>query len=416
MAINITRLATCWGKLVGALNELNTFRATTLGTRATTLKSQYASINDTLDDDIDETLLAEQAANDVWVSYLGAKVVEVLKDEVLNDRPFADTSTLGLLTELARQMGVSGDSFRTSPSTVVTAAIGSPTGTPTFWVSTVDPYTGVAGDFVLPDVYLFRAADAASLSVTGNALVSPPTNGDWPKGGGVITGVTVTDPSVTTVGTDSGFESWTSPTVLSSWTTVSGSISQVVHGTGLAVQVTGTGGSINPLKQLVGVSAPGVYAVHASLRRTAGAGSGNVTIRLENDAGTQIGALTFTQSVAGLTGSFASYTGTLHVPAGVTGNVWLSFTTNAGGTDTIQIDDVALVIPVDLYQNGPKVVVFKGATNTVLGDAWTVTVTNTVTPISGSLIRGVDRLAGFAAYPVRLPTSGAPTQADALVS
>lgn len=416
MAINLTRLATCWGKLVGALNELNAFRGTTLNTRVNTLNTQFTAIDSTLDDDLPAAKSSAIAANDGWVSYLGQKALAVLKSEVQNDRNVADTSTLGLLQEVQRQMVTGAQTFDSSPSTATVAAVGVPTGAPAFVTSVIDPVNGLGCDFILPDVFVMRAVTPTQLTVAGNTIVSPSTRPTWPGGNQIVTTVSLIDPSAGGIGADSGLESWASGSALNSWTTVSGAIAQVSHGSGFAASIPGTGAAIVPLRQKVSVSAGGVYAVSVSLRRSVGAGTGTLTVVFENAAGTQIGSTSLSQSIPALSTSFAQKTATLYVPTGTTGDVYLSLHCDHAAGNTIEVDDFCLATPTRLGTNGVYLTVFVGATAMVYGDTWTLTVANTGVATT-SLVRGLDRLFGLSAYPVRLPTvGGGSTLNDTLVS
>ena len=223
MAIDYGRLFEALGKLCGGLNEWNTARGSELDARVAELRTQLVGIGPDLDDSLTASRNTAVGAGDSWVGYLANAASNALRTEVLNDRPLTDTGFGSCLAELVRQMTIDGQSLATSPATVGSVtAIGSPVGTPRFLVSDLDPITGAASNFVLPDVYIVTATAPTVFSVSGKSAVRP-TDPTWPTGTGVNTSVTQIDASATSLGADPGFETWSgSPAVPTFWTTVAG--------------------------------------------------------------------------------------------------------------------------------------------------------------------------------------------------
>lgn len=418
MAINFTRLSTAWGKLFGALNEWNVARGSTLTTRVGTLRTQFNGIDGDLEDGLSTTQSSAIAAGETWTSYLADRVVAVLASEVKNDRPFADTSTVGLLKELDRQMRVAGESYKTSTCTTATAAIGVPAGNPRIVTSDMDALTGGRSDFLLADVLLLRCQGSGLYALTGNSSVTPATYPTWPGGAGIATFVTEVNPATTSVGLDPGFDQWTSPTAPTYWT-VTGAVAQnadTPDGSAYSCQFTGTGALIS-LRQTLSVVAGQVLNVHFDAKKTASpANTGTLVVRLEDAAGNALSG-NVTVNVSAVTGSWVGYTGTLWVPTTVTGTVYVAFRYTGGVGDICRVDRLSLTEATLLYPAGLRLTVFTGPTAAVLNDAWTLTTTvDGGTTLSTQMIRGLDRLIGLASLPVRLPTNSVPTQADALVS
>ncbi len=432
MAIAFTTLFTALGKVVGALNEWNTARGSTLTSRVSTLRTQLTNI----DADLDATLTSDAAlavaSGDAWTSALVTYATNLVTEAVLNDRALTDTSFNSCLTELVRQMGVASESLNNYPATVGSAtSVGSPTGTPTFVISDVDQYTQAASNFTLPDVY-YLTYNGSGHAVQGLGADTNSTRPTWPSGTGVNTLVTETDASATSLAADPGIEEWddSTPPELVDWemlsgtygTTVSRATDTPITGVGTyCLQLLGDAGTgATPLKvrQQVSVAANSVYYVHAYLKRTANpANTGTLTIGLRDSSGNLLsGTSSISVATSACATSWTAYTAVIAVGANLPsdGLVYLEIRYNAGNGDTIRVDQVALNELPALYTAGVRLAIVKGATASVVGDTRTITVTR-ATP-TASLIRGIDRLLNLKSYSVRIPCSGSPTQADALVS
>lgn len=429
MAINFTRLFTALGKVCGALNEWNTSRGSTLTTRVSTLRTQFTGIDADLDDDLTTNQNNAVTSGDVWVSYLTQMCQRLVIDEVLNDRPQTDQQFTACLTELVRQMGVAAESLATSLATVGSVtAVGAPTGTPTWVVSDLDALRQARSDWTLPDVLLLTAVGNTSVNVQGQAAVTPETRPTWPTGAGVNTTLTQINAATTSLGADPGFESWLAGPPISpvSWTILSGTagttVSQAsdtpVTGQGTySLQLLGDGTTLK-VRQQVTVSAGECYFLHAFVKRTANpANTGTLTVSLRDSAGTLLsGTSNISILTSAASGSWTANTAALVTPKNLPtdGLVYLEIQYNGGVGDTLRLDQVALNLLPTLYTGGLRLAVVKGVTATVTGDAWTHT--TTLASPTAAFIRALNRLLALTNYSVRIPTSGAPTQANALVS
>lgn len=432
MAIAFTTLFTALGKYVGALNEWNTARGATLTSRVATLRTQLGNVGSDLDITLTSNQTSAIGSGEGWVSYLKSICWSTLGQAVLTDRPQTDTSQTGLLTELVRQMNVASENLATSVATVGSAtAVGAPTGTPTFVISDMDAITQAASNWTLPDVMLVTGVSATSVTVQGQSIPTAVTYPAWPSGSGVNTSITLLDASTTSIGTDPGFESWlTGPPITPSLWSITVGTAAVTVIRQADTPITGVGTycmqllgdattSATPLRvrQSVTVQPSTVYYVHAFLKRTANpANTGTLTIGLRDSAGT---LLSGTSSVSIVTGSIATSwtanTAVICTPKTIpSGGAYLEIRYNPGNGDSVYVDQVALNALPALYTGGLRLALVKGATDVVAGDAWTITTTRANPTLS--LIRGLNRLMSLDGYSVRIPTSGAGTQGDALVS
>ena len=426
MAIAFTTLFTALGKICGGLNDWNTARGSSLDSRISTLRTQVTGISPELDANLTTAGDSAVAGAEVWPSYLASLAADTIKAAVLADRPQTDTSFSGCLTELVRQMGVSSESLADNAATVGAAsAVGAPTGTPKFVVSDLDGYTQAASNFCIADVLniVLQSADVAA--VQGKSATSSQTHPDWPSGSGVNTSLTLVNAATTSIGSDPGFESWNTgpPVTPTNWTIVSGTAGTTVSratddpvsGT-YSLQLLGDGSTLN-LRQAVSVSANTVYFIHAFVKRTANpANTGTLTISLRDASGTLVsGTTSISVATSAAATSWTANTTALATPATLPASgVYLDIRYNGGVGDTLRLDSVALNPLPALYTGGIRLAIVKGITAGVYGDTWTQTTTR-ATP-TASFIKQLNRLLSLTSYSVRIPCSGAPTQADALVS
>lgn len=432
MTIAFNTLFTALGKLVGGLNEWNAARGATLTSRVSTLRTQFNNIGPDLADNLTTNANGNIASGQGWVGYLGQSCWDSVRQAVLNDRPQTDASNTGVLIELVRQMGVNAQSLAQAPATVGSVtAVGVPTGAPTFVVSDLDALTQARSDWTLPDTLLFTGLGANSVTVQGLAVPPAVTYPTWPSGTGVNTTLTLTDASTTSIGSDPGFEQWLAgpPIVPSQWTifvgtggtTVSRVTDAAITGVGsYALQLLGDGtttGTPLRVRQAVSVQPSTAYYLFAYTKRTANpANTGTLTVALRDVNGNLLaGTSAISLATSAIGTSWAPQQAALVTPKAIpTGGAYLEIRYNPGIGDTVELDQVALNPLPALASGGLRVAVVKGSPDVAPGDQWTLTTTATTPTLS--LIRGLDRLMSLASYSARIPTGGAPSQLDALVS
>lgn len=458
MAINFTRLFTTLGYHVGALNELNTFRGTTLGSRATTLTTQYVSavaVYGDLVSGLTGVLANARSASDGYVADLKSHATTALVNEVVADRPLTNASTTTALAELRRQMIIGGESLNDCPGTVTVAAVGSPVGDPTFVFGTKDPVTGKTTDFIVPDVYLIQcsgdrsnggSAFACAHSVVGKPADALPTDASYPSGTGIDTAFTETDPATDGgLVTNGGFSDWTVTNTPDDWTLGASTLAGThvfqkstdgprgVTASDKSLRLVGDGSVLVKLRQAVTVTPNTAYTVHFRVKKVADPGTDwGVTVRLVDASFAALaGPGALVNSVTSATaGSVASdwtnvSTGQFVTPTTLPTAVYVEIvfhqfssvsTAPASGAE-VYVSHVSVQSADTIYEGGPSLVVFSGTTDSVQGDARTATAALTSGVPKDYLIRGIDRLIGLAGSTTPIPTvsGGGETQTDALI-
>lgn len=427
MAIAYTTLFTALGKIVGGLNEWNTGRGATLTTRVSTLRTQATGIDVDLDGDLSVQQDSAVSSGDGWTGYLGTLASNCLIDAVVNDRPQTSQTFSACLTELVRQMTNDSENLATSVGTVGSVTTVAATGTPTFVITDLDPYTQIASNFTLADLILFTAKGDGTVTVQSQAAASPVTSPSWPSGAGVNTTLTQVDASTTSLGADPGFESWTvgPPPTPVSWTMVAGTAGTTVN-QATDTPITGVGtyclelvGDTTTLRvrEPVTLQANTVYYLHAFVKRVAHpADTGTLTVAVRDSSGNVVsGTSSISVATSAASASWTALTAKLATPATLpAGGCYLEIRYTGGIGDTLHLDQVVINAPTLLGNGSIYAAVVKGATATVALDQWTVTITR-ASP-TASLIRGLNRLLSLTSYTSRIPTSGAGTQGNALVS
>jgi len=453
MAIDYTTLRARWGKIIGALNEVNTYRGTTLAARVTTLISQFSSANPSVTSGIYDAQTSALSSFSSWLSYLTGLVNDALFTAVNNDRsvPFTDIDACGV--ELVRQMTNDAQTFNDSPCSYAFAAVGVPTGDLSF-VYTDRDATGLASDYAIPDRLLFTVtADAdrggtrwaETIAVVGKLADTAATDAGYPTGAGINTTIQVTDPDVSGGAvTDGSFNNYTSSN-FDSWTRLTGNTSSTVNqaaedyrngANGKSLNLVSNGTNVTGVRQNITVTAGQIKAVcfrvkavnsalttakvHVSIRRqdTDALLTDPQSANLQTSSGTMAGI--------GV-GSWAAYTAVFVMPnyipsSGVYLDIRLAdgttVTTPATVATAAYVDHVSIIDMPAQYNAGPRIVIFSGKTGLLITDQWQLTITLASGTISGYIVRGVDRLIGLRSRTWRLPTvsGGTETLTDAAIS
>lgn len=423
MAINYTRLFTTLGKVVGGLNEVNTYRGTTLGTRANTLAARF----DAALQDVAEGLYPARddgrAAMDGWVSYLQQLATDTIVAEVVADRPLVARELAACLVELRRQMVIDAQSLEDSDAAVVV--------TPTLvngdalLIGTTLQTDGLPAQLALPDTYNVSVPLGAYegdtqysevIAIQGTTAANPVTNWDWPAGSGIDTTTAILDPHSNlglTNGRLSSLTGWTQSG--GSWTTGAATAAPRPGYTSNVAKFAPSGAS-GFVSQPVTILGQTVYAwTFKVYKHTSGTQNWSVGVRLKDGAGTTIGSLTQTFTAASLSTGWNIKAGFFVTPKSWSGQA--SFEVNYSSivaSSNLELAHAGLVAPVSLYPGGPTLVAFSHSQPMSKSDKWVAAVTIGGT---GALHRGIDRLVDIkSTIPIGLPTSVTHTQADALVS
>lgn len=451
MAINFDRLFERLGKFVGGLNEVNTYRGTTLQDRVSDLAALFTTVNPDVVSGIYSANDSAVSSFSAWLTYLSTTAKTIIQEEVYNDRPITNDFN-SAYAELVRQMVAGTESLNSVPSTVTVTAGGSNVSDGHVIFTNKDG-TGQAQDLMIPDSYLIQVVNdqnrsgtayAESGSLGGKLADSNPMDYTYASGSGQAATVRFVDPALTTsaLNTDPGFSTWTT-NVPTYWTVATGTSGTNVFqvsadprsgGSGLAARLVSTG-SLVKLRQTISTIRPNtVYAVSFKVKViTTTTTNFRISMRLVNassgatfaDDAATTHVVTSTASNSINDGNWHSFSGFLITPkvppsAGVALEIVMASASDitAGSTATCEgyVDHAHLSAANQLYTGGPYYQMYSNLLAAVTGDNWTVAV---VVPSSGDmedyLIRGIDRLVNLRSLSVRMPTSGSPTQADALV-
>lgn len=449
MAINSSRLATRIGHILASLNELNTYRGTTLAARVVTIEGDYPTVNPDLTDGLYPARDSAVASLDGWVSYLGGLLEDVIVAEVKNDKNLPNPSLRNCLIEWRRQMVVATDTLQASPVTLGSVTdVGTPTSNPQF-VKTAKDGTGVVQDLIVPDSFLIeinqddqRGASTYSelYTIVGKAAENQATDYGYATGNGVDTSKTLIDPAIDQLTTDADFNNWTVANTPDDWTIVATAaagtnvfkaLSDPRDSDGFSLRLLSTAsGSIKLRQDITASLKPNtVYGVHFKqspiANGSATAANVSVTVRLVNASGSVIADDAGTNNT--LSGSAHSvvtvgsgwnhgYSSVFITPTTLPSTVYFEIVqaADAAGADDY-IDHVCLVELEPLYTGGPYLDAFSGTLRAVEADAWTWAITLTTGTLSGYIVRGLDRFLDLKGLGVRLPTAASPSISDSLI-
>lgn len=452
MAIDSDALAAELGKIFGGLNEINTYRGTTLAARVSDLRTVYST--DPLDilTGLTDAQASTGSSMDTLVQYLTGRVSDTIIKTVNADRKLPTADINSALVEWNRQLRNAADTFNDCPVTATKADVGTPTADYTF-VSSVKDANGKAIDFGVPDVYLITvAADAdrggtrwaETLSLVGKEADAFVTDASYPTGVGLATTIIVIDPDTNGgVVTDGTFDDYTAG-AFTSWTRFTGTTaadSVRVAGdyrngsSGFALNLISDGTDVPGVKQTLHIAPSTRYAVYFAVKAidaTLTTAKVHVSLRrADTDAivadafGTNCTVSSSTLATIGV-GSWAKFSAVFVSPqyipeAGLYLDIRLAdgttVTTPATANTAVYVDHVS-VQPLDpLYTGGLCLAVFSGIVQPLLTDQWTLTVALAAGSMSSYMIRWLDRTIGLAGRDFLLPTlaGGSETLADSLI-
>jgi hypothetical protein len=426
MAISLTGTGSLFarvGKIAYNVNSINSFRGTadlsaasvsSIGVGVTAIDAQYASAQQQLVGDLYRQRDTARLTLSGYTSYLSSLASQTLVEMANDDAALPAKTVTNAATKLITQMIGAGslsnpDNDVNANTVTVSTAIGSAnTGTATVAASVVGP-DGRNREYAIAETITLTArSDSQSGTATEGreswALTTPAPQGDqlswdWPKGSGAATTVTAaaSTGSVTKI-VNGDFEDFTA-NVPDKWTVLTG-----VAGTDIlraATPYTGTyslsflgdGATLSAVRQVFDNSTTGtsykllpntVYAVRYRVKMSSTPAAGVLGLSITNSSGTILTndfatSQTVSKALTGVSTTWVDVTGFFQTPAIMnSGPYYLKFhlTTAITATHTAYIDDLVMLAPSPIYRGGPYVVVFAGATPTVIGDTLTVTVAN----------------------------------------
>jgi hypothetical protein len=217
--------------------------------------------------------------------------------------------------------------------------------------------------------------------------------------------------------TNGDWESWSNTDTPGSWTLVAGTAGTHIlredtnkYRGDYALRLKGDGAVFPTVKQTFSagqITARRMYCVSVRLRRSAGAAAGSLNIVMTGTGYTAGVTEQIDTTVAGgLTTSYVLHQFFFVAPASVPDDFALTiaqYSTALTAGESIYVDDTILTeVP---YHGGVGAVVVPGSTPFVVGDQFTFTLSQTAGVLQDFFRR---------AFAVILPSSGAPTLADAL--
>lgn len=450
MAINTTRLATRLGHLLASLNEVNTYRGTTLIARVGTIEGDYTSVNPDLIGSLYQDRDSAITSMDSWIQSLSSRIEGVIVKEVLNDKLIPNPSLSNCLEEWIRQMKIAADTFQNSPCTIGSVTnVGSPTSA-TQWVTTAKDGTGVVQDLIVPDSYLLDiVADdqrggtkyGETYSLVGKQADGVNTDYTYPTGYGLDTTKQILDPAVDKIALNSDFNTWTVANTPDNWTIASGVAGTNVFrvaddcrdgADGFCLRLLSTASGTLKLRQDITTSlTPNtVYGVHFKVKPVANGSATSsavtVNVRLVDGSGTVIADDATTNNAKASSahsvvtvgsGWGNGYQTVFITPSTLPSTVYLEITqiSDAAGADDY-IDHVSLTQLTPIYPGGPYLEGFSATVRAAQNDAWTWAVTLTTGVVSTVIVRGLDRFLDLKSLGMRLPTAGSPSQSDSLIT
>jgi len=450
--LNISTLTTRWGKGFGGVNEVNTFRGTTLFTRAdsisalyTTAATQAAVVGDLYEDTQD----AADGLEDIYTTYIDI-VRNTLVQMSVDDSTYPiGTDDATLLKKLIADMAAQAESFLLPTVTIggsatfvaataVTTELGAPKGTGTIIGSIIEPRTGRVKIYAVPEtVRLVCGTDSytggatsgfETFGVDGEGAVAT-THPNWPTGSGASVEMTSATSENSTLVQNAYFNDWdtTNTNEIEDWTTANLtpgttiSRSADVYVGDYAVALTEAPINAELSQTVANLTGAQNYAVGLRMKRPGTITAGVITVALRDASGTILqdaagNNLSFTISLAGASGSYTltSAAFALQRAFPTTVKASIKVTTAMAAAETVLLDTFEIQPMQSLYTGGPDIGFFPGSTGWADRDTYTLAVANNAG--TTTFIRQIDRVYDIKSLELDVPVSGSPTVNNALIS
>lgn len=454
------------GLVGGILGDINAIRGgavtanvasgAAMTTRVANMLTYWAGTTDNRQviDGIFAALSGFQSSQSGFLTTLQADCQNTVIKMADQDVALASKTITAALSLLITQMTTAAASVNASVSAAgAMTAVGSPNGTPAIVASMVDA-KGVALQYPFPETLTFTVTSdsqgGATLSqepfrVDGQASVSDTLSNLWPGGSGV-TGVNLptVDASQSNAGgnalQNSDFETVTNANIPDNWVKAVGTIGadilvsgSVAYTGSKSLEFAGDGATLSEVRQQFNTAASTslgaggtpyqlkpltVYHYNFWIKMSATPAAGVLVIDLYdgsaviNDAAGTPNSKS--QSLTGISTTFVKVSGAFRTPAVLSASQFLRLrlSTAIDAGKNLFIDRLGFTPAQQLYQGGPFVAAFSGATKLITGDAWTVAITNTY----GGFQKLFERLFGMRALGLVIPNSGSPTVSDSLIA
>jgi hypothetical protein len=459
------------GRIFGGLADLRSIQGGTVttavasgaswATRGTNIEADAAE-SPAVSDQIDghwTAIASWRSAQSSLFTSMRSLAEKVVIRQVDLDASLATKDITTALKELIRQMKSSGDDIADSTvSAGAQTAVGSPTGTAKAVVSIYNRDGYVLQTPFAETLRFTTASDAQtggatarneSMTVRGKAAVTDVAAYDWPSGSGCNVTVNLIDAQADNsrgnLLYNGDFETFLSTHTPQDWVmsvgvagtdyTAAGS-SDALTGSN-AMKFIGDGSTLTVMRQTFDTAhsttlgAGGTpaelepnqqYAVGMWLKRNTALAAGVLRVRLTDGDNTVTSdvagtANSFTIDLTALTGSYVFYSGVFRTPAVTPTSGYkleLAQTTAHDTGEFYYLDDIAFAKMTPLYNGGPSVAVFAGATNTVKDDQWTVAISCTM----GGFASWLERVFSLRDKGLQFPydSAGGETVADSLIA
>ncbi len=443
-------LFTRLGKIINLINQINTFRSTTLTTEVDDITDEYGDDRQDLVDGLFTQAASNRAANDAFLEDLRQLAEDTVIQMVYDDAKINPQTLTVALTELIRQMEATADDVDASTVSATLAYTAGNNGDGKGGISVISP-KGTALENVFDEtVTLLVTADSQTggttegqeeFTIDGDAAVNG-LEPEWPDGSGAtgtLTVISAQEDAVSNLLTNSDFETFTVANTPDQWDLDTGVAGTDIFSAGTpnhyigttALRFLGNGAQLTRISQIFDDSGNGtagellpntVYGVNVVTKVSGVPAAGVLRLSLQttgdaiinDDEGT---ANSYTISLPGETTTYAHHYGTFRTPKALSAGTQfvIELTTALSAGVSVYIDEAAIAPATQLYPGGPYVTMFQGAAKWVTGDRVTATVVN---DYAGEFQSAFERMFEMRAKNLILPsdTGATETVADSLIS
>lgn len=440
MALQLTGTGgvfTRFGKSINLVNGVDSFRGTDTDVAVSGVYAEFQSNEQIAVTNLYSNTATYRGAHSSWVGQTIEAARTALIEQANRDNPLSQKTVANALSLLRTQMLANAETINRPTVAATPAADGGNDGDGVLVASVTGP-DGTPQDYAMAEVIDFTSAGGTayqeSVAVAGDpARVA--TEYNWPGGSGVATSLTIVNAATGSLISNGSFEDWSSPTSApTSWTLVTGtwgtdltrSTSPLRTSDSYALAVTSDGATQQRVRQQVTLTASTVYAANAWMKISATA-AGTLVVKLVDGSGNTVndeeGAANSISidTSSGLSTSYQAKSGFFRTPRLLPSTVYLDIHLTVPPTSgrVITIDHVALaaadVLGAQSGSSGGAVFakIFSGATANPAGDAWTLTVTNSLG--TESFARSMDRFLDLRSLNIKIPSGTSPTIPDSLI-
>ena len=457
MAITLTGsggLFTRLGKIFKFNVGISTHQATTIVNRVEEVMAAFDTLRLPVASVRPSQLGNKQGAGNIF-PVLQQAAIDTLMAMVLADKPARAGSLASSIQEVITQMVAASSTVKACTIASSASAISGSSGTGVVVVTTKRGDGLVQENAVAEASPLVCTSDSQTggategqeeFTYTGEIDDADRTVDDWPTGSGATTTVTAIpadqDATAGNLLTNSDFEDWTgSPVeadfwelIVGTWGTDAKREDTVVYDGSYSLELVGdsatatefrqkfadatlgTGGELLPLRS---------YALNFWAKCDVVPADGELTVELQDGDGNVIAdAKSVTSATAfdvtGFSTSWVAKNMVVRMPKLIPDEVYLVFRLSDPITtgSSLFIDNLAMGLVTGLYDGGPGVAIFSGATRFVTDDGWMITTTNNRGGATylATFQAMFDKFFGTRSLGLLLPTDASPSIADTLIT